>query len=153
MRIKSLPSIAFLASAVFGSVGTLSVLFLGLAAPLAAQEQAGEMTVDREEAAANFRARNYSPYADRGYPTRPLWGDTHLHTSNSPDAFPFGNRLSPEGAYRFARGETVTSATGQRVQLSRPLDWLVVADHADGITPIAKEKSDDTILEDDVHDL
>ncbi len=58
-----------------------------------------------------------------------LWGDTHLHTANSPDAFAFGNRLGPEEAYRFARGETVTSASGQRVQLSRPLDWLVIADH------------------------
>jgi hypothetical protein len=58
-----------------------------------------------------------------------MWGDTHLHTANSPDAFAFGNRLGPEEAYRFARGETVTSTTGQRAQLSRPLDFLVVADH------------------------
>jgi hypothetical protein len=94
-----------------------------------AQEHAGEMTLDAEEAAKHFKSRGYSPYADRGFPTQVLWGDTHLHTANSPDAFAFGNRLTPEEAYRFARGETVTSATGQRVRLSRPLDWLVVADH------------------------
>ncbi len=105
---------------------TLSTL---LAIPALADQQAGEMTLDVEEAAEHFQARSYSPYADRGFPTWPLWGDTHLHTANSPDAFAFGNRLSPEEAYRFARGETVTSATGQRVQLSRPLDFLVVADH------------------------
>ena len=87
------------------------------------------MTLDPEEAARNFRAGGYSPYADRGFPTFPLWGDTHLHTSNSPDAFAFGNRLGPEEAYRFALGETVTSASGQRVRLSRPLDFLVIADH------------------------
>jgi len=100
-----------------------------IAGPASAQQQAGEMTLNPEEAAEHFPRRGYSPYADRGFPTLPLWGDTHLHTANSPDAFAFGNRLTPEEAYRFARGETVTSATGQRVQLSRPLDFLVVADH------------------------
>lgn len=52
-----------------------------------------------------------------------------LHTSNPAAAFAFGNRLGPEQAYRFARGETVTAAAGLRVQLARPLDFLVVADH------------------------
>jgi hypothetical protein len=106
-----------------------ALLCIGVAAPAAAQQQAGEMTLDKEEAAEHFPRRGYSPYADRGFPTLALWGDTHLHTTNSPDAFAFGNRLGPEEAYRFARGETVTSATGQRARLSRPLDWLVVADH------------------------
>ena len=87
------------------------------------------MTLDPVEDSRNFRSRGFSPYADRAFPTRPMWGDTHLHTANSPDAFAFGNRLTPEEAYRFARGETVTSASGQRVSLSRPLDFLVVADH------------------------
>lgn len=105
------------------------VLSALLAEPVAADQQAGEMTLDVKEAAENWKAKGYSPYADREYPTRPLWGDTHLHTSNSPDAFAFGNRLGPEQAFRFALGETVTSVTGQRVQLSRPLDFLVVADH------------------------
>ena len=100
-----------------------------LSQPAVAAQQAGEMTLDEKEAAKHFQSRGYSPYADRGFPTRVLWGDTHLHTANSPDAFAFGNRLGPEEAYKFARGQTVTSATGQRVQLSRPLDWLVVADH------------------------
>jgi hypothetical protein len=106
-----------------------ALVFVVAATPALAQQQAGEMTLDKEEAAKHFKSRGYSPYADRGFPTMVLWGDTHLHTANSPDAFAFGNRLDPEEAYRFARGETVTSATGQRVRLSRPLDWLVVADH------------------------
>jgi hypothetical protein len=75
----------------------------------------------------------YSPYAQRAFPSRPLWGDTHLHTSMSVDAGLFGARLGLEDAYRFARGEEVTSSTGQPVKLSRPLDWLVIADHSDAM--------------------
>ena len=66
------------------------------------------------------------------YPQRVYWGDTHLHTSNSPDAFGFGNRLDSEAALRFARGEEVTSSTGIKAQLKRPLDFLVITDHSDG---------------------
>ena len=75
----------------------------------------------------------YSPYAGRNYPTRPLFGDTHLHTGLSFDAGVFGCRLGPSDAYRFARGEEVRSSSGQPVKLSRPLDWLVVADHSDNM--------------------
>jgi hypothetical protein len=76
---------------------------------------------------------DYSPYAGRNFPTRPLFGDTHLHTSFSMDAGAFGARLDPVAAYRFARGEEVTSSSGQPAKLSRPLDFLVVADHSDGM--------------------
>jgi hypothetical protein len=75
----------------------------------------------------------YSPYAGRNFPTRPFFGDTHLHTGFSMDAGAFGARLTPRDAYRFARGEEVVSNTGQPVKLSRPLDFLVVADHSDGM--------------------
>jgi uncharacterized protein DUF3604 len=74
----------------------------------------------------------YSPYAGRNFPTRPLFGETHLHTTFSVDAGAFGAKLTPRDAYRFARGEEITSNTGQPVKLSRPLDFLVVADHSDG---------------------
>jgi hypothetical protein len=66
-------------------------------------------------------------------PSRLLWGDTHLHTSMSMDAGAFGNRLGIDQAYRFARGEEVVSSTGIPVRLSRPLDFLVVADHSDNM--------------------
>jgi hypothetical protein len=66
-------------------------------------------------------------------PRKLLWGDTHLHTSNSGDAFGSGTRMGPEEAYRFARGEAVEPLKGQRVKLDRPLDFLVVADHAEGL--------------------
>lgn len=78
-----------------------------------------------------YTGKTYSPYAQRSYPIHPLWGDTHLHTELSVDAGLFGARLGLEDAYRFARGEQVTSSTGLPVKLSRPLDWLVVTDHSD----------------------
>jgi hypothetical protein len=76
---------------------------------------------------------HYSPYAGRSFPTSVYWGDTHLHTGMSMDAGSFGARLMPADAYRFALGEELTSSTGLRVQLSRPLDFLVVADHSDNM--------------------
>ena len=75
----------------------------------------------------------YSPYAGRNFPSRVFWGDTHLHTSASLDAGAFGNRLGFEDAYRFARGEELTASGGERVKLSRPLDFLVIADHSDNM--------------------
>jgi hypothetical protein len=84
-------------------------------------------------AAMPAKDKSYSPYANRAYPTRPYFGDTHHHTANSGDAFFNGDRLGPEEAYRFARGEQVTSSTGIEVKLSRPMDFLVVSDHAEGL--------------------
>lgn len=78
-------------------------------------------------------SKNYSTYATPTHPIRPLWGDSHLHTNLSTDAGLAGNKLSPELAYRFARGEKITSSMGMPAKLSRPLDWLVVADHSDGM--------------------
>jgi hypothetical protein len=77
--------------------------------------------------------KHYSPYAGRGFPTNVYWGDTHLHTGMSMDAGAFGARLLPDDAHRFASGEEITSSTGLRVKLSRPLDFLVVADHSDNM--------------------
>ncbi|MBY3001352.1 DUF3604 domain-containing protein [Rhizobium leguminosarum] len=90
--------------------------------------------LDKEKAAQLFpKQRPYSPYADRNFPTRPFFGDTHLHTSFSMDAGAFGARIGPRDAYRFARGEQITASSGQPAKLSRPLDFLVVADHSDNM--------------------
>ncbi len=89
---------------------------------------------DKEAIGKSFpEKRPYSPYAGRSFPTRVYWGDTHLHTDLSFDAGAAGCRLGPRDAYRFAKGEEVTSSSGQRVKLSRPLDFLVVADHSDNM--------------------
>ncbi len=77
--------------------------------------------------------RPYSPYAGGAVPNKVFWGDTHLHTSYSMDAGAFGNRLGLEEAYRFARGEEVEASAGGLARLSRPLDFLVIADHSDNM--------------------
>ncbi|MGB5292594.1 MAG: DUF3604 domain-containing protein, partial [Lysobacterales bacterium] len=83
----------------------------------------------------------YSPWVEQGFPQRPLFGDTHLHTAQSFDAVSFGTLLGPEQAYRFARGEEVTSSTGVRGRLGRPLDFLVVADHAENMGTMSAIKN------------
>jgi len=62
-----------------------------------------------------------------------LWGDTHLHTSLSADVYMFGTfNSTAETAYNYAKGLTVENpATGLPTQISAPLDFLVVADHAE----------------------
>ena len=80
---------------------------------------------------------DYSPHAGRAIPDRVFFGDTHLHTTSSPDAYLFGVQLDPDAAYRFAKGERVTSTHGLPVQLIEPLDFLVVSDHMEylGLMP------------------
>jgi len=73
---------------------------------------------------------DYSPYV-KGYPQKVFFGDTHVHTAISNDAFAAGNTLGPEEAYRFARGDEIVTSQGEKVRLNQPLDFLVVADHAE----------------------
>ena len=77
--------------------------------------------------------QQYSPHATPIDAKQVLWGDTHLHTTLSLDARAFGVELDQETAYRFARGEQVTSTHGLQVKLERPLDFLVVSDHSDAM--------------------
>ncbi len=76
------------------------------------------------------REPEFSPYVDRHFPQRVYFGDTHHHSSYSFDSGMFGNTLGPEESFRFARGEEVTAANGVKAKLIRPLDFLVVSDHA-----------------------
>lgn len=79
-----------------------------------------------------FAAQEYSQPVGQDYPKNLYWGDTHLHTRNSADAYSLGNmNLTPADAYRFAQGQAVTAHNGMRVQLRRPLDFLVVSDHSE----------------------
>ena len=113
--------------------------------PLAAQ-------IRPDSASLPERQRIYSPYVerterDRDFAEGLYWGDTHLHTSYSTDAGMIGNTLPPEQAYRFARGEEVITSTGQRARLIRPLDFLVVSDHAEnlGMAPMIAEANPDLL--------
>ncbi len=109
-----------------------------------AAEAPGEAPAPGKPSAAQL---SYSPYtggdhtpaADDG--SRPYFGDTHLHTSYSTDAGMIGNSRGPEDAYRFARGEPITSSTGLPVRLQRPLDFLVISDHSEnlGLSPAIRE--------------
>ena len=112
-------------------IGATISVWLVCASPAVAQHDSGHLSEAKAEKA--FPADPlYSPYAGRNYPTRPFFGDTHLHTSLSMDAGAAGARLLPSDAYRFARGEEITASSNQPVKLSRPLDFIVVADHSDG---------------------
>jgi hypothetical protein len=85
----------------------------------------------------------YSPYPEKSFPNRVYFGDTHLHTSYSTDAGMVGNIRGPEDAYRVSRGEVITSSNGLKVKLSRPLDFVVVSDHAEnlGLAPAIAESN------------
>ena len=110
----------------------LALVFGGIAiCPPALAQDVGQG--DKDKISETLGSAPYSPHAQRTYPTRPLFGDTHLHTGFSMDAGVWGATLTPEDAYRFARGEEVVSSSGQPVKLGRPLDFLVVTDHSDNM--------------------
>jgi hypothetical protein len=89
----------------------------------------------------------YSPYPEQNFPDQVFFGDTHLHTAFSPDAGLIGATLTPDDAFRFARGQTVTSSTGLPARLRRPLDFLVVSDHAENLgLPTAVANRDNELL-------
>ncbi|MGI9364215.1 MAG: DUF3604 domain-containing protein [Rhizobiaceae bacterium] len=109
-------------------------MFIAMSPYASAQVQ--DVLPSKEDVANQFVSDNFSPYADRNFPTRVLWGDTHLHTQVSVDAGTM-TRMSQENAFRFARGEQVTSTHGLKAKLDRPLDWVVISDHAEmyGLMP------------------
>lgn len=77
-------------------------------------------------------AAEYSPGVGTDYPKQVYFGDLHLHSNMSPDAFAMGNlALSQADAYRFARGEEVIASGGLPARLKRPLDFLSVTDHSE----------------------
>ncbi|MEE4188415.1 MAG: DUF3604 domain-containing protein [Roseobacter sp.] len=121
-----------------------------------AQTYTGDIAIDAEDVAIG--QKHYSPYLDQSYPNRVFFGDTHLHTSYSTDAGMLGNTLGPDEAFCFARGEKVRASVGEYAQLIRPLDFLVVADHAEnlGLAPMIEESNPDLLKNQwgrDAHDL
>lgn len=104
---------------------------------------AQDFAVDREDISVGKRP--YSPYLHHSHPDQVFFGDTHLHSSYSTDAGMVGNTAGPDEALRFAKGEQVVSSTGLPARLIRPLDFLVVADHAEnlGLAPMIEESNPD----------
>ena len=84
------------------------------------------------------QAKAYSPSAGRKLPTRVLWGDPHVHSNNSPDAFAGGLRFTPEETFRIARGEEFVSVTGLPAKMTRPLDFIVISDHSEALGIMAQ---------------
>ena len=91
--------------------------------------------VEREN---DYSLKSYSPYSEKKYATNVYWGDTHLHTNISADGYGTGNFISRREAYRFAKGESVSTPNGMTARLQRPLDFLVVADHAENMGVIQR---------------
>ena len=127
----------------YRKVSKRAVLFLVLFAVSWLPAQAAEPNM-KECFVLSKDAPTYSPYVDQEFPDQVLFGDTHVHTSYSTDAGLMFNRLGVDMAYRFARGEEVTSSIGQRAKLRRPLDFLVVSDHAEnlGLAPMIAESNE-----------
>ena len=140
-----------------GSTDTAPVQ-LGGAATGAGTLTADSGEVEPADPAKFHKEPGYSPYAGRRYPERAYFGDEHVHTGWSADAGASGTTLGPEEATRFARGEEVTSTSGQPAKLSAPLDWVAITDHSDGMGVIAEIKGGNPELMQDTtlkrwHDL
>ena len=90
---------------------------------------------------------SYSPWGGELRPTTVYWGDTHVHTSFSADANMFGTlRLLPRDAFAFARGETVVADNGMAARIDRPLDFLVVSDHAEYLGLLRRVRAGDPAM-------
>jgi len=133
-----------------------SALTLGIAFMFSTPSLAMDVHPVKEDVKAP--KKEYSPYVDDHFPNNVYFGDTHLHTSWSADIGMAGATLGPDEAYRISRGETITAHSGWKVKLIRPLDFLVVADHAEnlGVADFIR-RSDPIILANKVgkkwHDL
>ncbi|WP_170327690.1 DUF3604 domain-containing protein [Ruegeria arenilitoris] len=114
-----------------------TILVVLAASPAAAQEA---IQIPPESA-------GYSPYLEQDFPNQVFFGDTHLHTAYSADAGLALASLSPDDAYRFAKGEAVTSSLGVPARLARPLDWMVVTDHAENLGLPAALNSGDPVMQ------
>jgi hypothetical protein len=115
---------------------TSTAATVALACALQAASAVAQDSAGADGAAAVLRGRPHSPYADRAFPTNVYFGDTHVHTGLSADAGGSGTTLMPRDAYRFARGEQVTSNTGQPVKLRQPFDFYMITDHSDAMGAI-----------------
>ena len=105
-----------------------ATLMLAIATALAACSQPAEQPeAPTPEAAATPAA----PVAIESNPNRnPYFGDLHVHTTYSFDAFLFGTRATPDDAYAFAKGGALAHADGFEMQMKKPLDFQAVTDHA-----------------------
>ena len=102
------------------------------------------------QAAAAAAAAAKESVKQTAYPEHAYFGDTHVHTGWSGDAGTDGTITSPEDAFRFARGDAIKSNSGQTAKMLRPLDWMVISDHSDGMGTIneVRDANPDMIKDD-----
>ena len=126
------------------TLALVAIALVVLCGPALGQER----TPDKEQRVE--RPEPYSPYVDQHVPQRVFFGDTHFHSSLSVDSGLLGNKLGLSQALRFARGEEVVTNTGQRAKLIRPLDFLVLSDHAEylGIADLLNEGNPELLATD-----
>jgi hypothetical protein len=125
------------------------VLAITLAAVLAVVVRSEVRAVDakRRAATSNPHVRAVLSSAlpariDRNPEREVYFGETHIHTSWSFDAYVFGNtKAGPEDAYKFATGQAIDHPAGYKVKIARPLDFMAVTDHAEyaGTVPLAND--------------
>lgn len=134
------------------TINQLSIAFVLLALLTACSKLTPEQSTqdDSSSGAETSQSQDTHTFASTersrsAYPDKLLFGDTHNHTGNSFDVYLFGTpTATPETAYRFAKGEPVTNpATGETWQIDRPLDFLVIADHAEmlGAMPLLYDEN------------
>ena len=103
------------------------------------KQEAKQEAVTKPAAVVVEKKAVVSPLLNPSNPNRVFFGDTHLHTSYSPDAFLMANQTAdPDTAYRYAKGYPVVHPYHKaRIQIETPLDFLVVSDHAEfmGVIP------------------
>lgn len=130
----------------FSWVGLVLIVVLGVVYYSAGKRMSAPMIPTGEEALADLQAEidaqneeafaRPEPKALAPQPASPLrnvyFGDLHIHTNLSFDAYLFGNRLDPDAAYRIAKGEAAKIRTGEAIELTRPLDFAALTDHAEG---------------------
>ncbi|CAB5089079.1 hypothetical protein D3OALGA1CA_778 [Olavius algarvensis associated proteobacterium Delta 3] len=111
------------------TIAIVAVVAIAALTALGGPALAQEYTPDKGQAVK--QPKPYSPFVDQHFPQKVLFGDTHFHSALSVDSGMIGNTLDLETAIRFARGEEVRTNGGQRAKLIRPLDFLVLSDHAE----------------------
>lgn len=117
-----------------GSVSCLALVIpLVTLLPIACQSEQDTLIPPAIDVTQRNRSKIQTPTTDSTKTgTVLLWGDLHLHSNLSFDAFSFGTRmLSPDDAFSFAQGQALQSNSGLTAKLQRPLDFLMVSDHAE----------------------
>ncbi|NYH96296.1 DUF3604 domain-containing protein, partial [Novosphingobium marinum] len=125
-----------------GQTSAAMLASCGIVIALWVHEPVGQAQASVAGNARSAVGATYSPVLQEPLENNLYFGDLHLHTNLSPDAFLNGTRsVSPEDAYRFAMGETIEADNGSPARLRKPLDFIAITDHSEylGVYPLLLE--------------